>query len=151
ANPAGTANSSPFYFPPIITSVSPPGGVAGTPVTINGTNFSPVFQLDFNGAFVGYAIQTDGRIVTTVPGGATTGPLRVTSAAGSGTIGFFVGAPPSIASLAPQGGPVGTPVTVTGSGFTGITSVVFGGVAASFNVLDEHTLTATVPGGAVTG
>lgn len=47
----------------------------------------------------------------------------------------------------------GTPITITGSGFTGATAVRFGGGAAaqSFTVDSSTQITATVPAGAVTG
>jgi hypothetical protein len=39
-------------------------------------------------------------------------------------------------------------VTITGTNFTGATSVTFGGAAASFTVVNATTITATVPAGA---
>ena len=57
-----------------------------------------------------------------------------------------------IADFSPTAGPVGTSVTITGSGFAGTTSVEFGGVAATtFSVDDDSAITATVPATAVTG
>jgi hypothetical protein len=55
---------------------------------------------------------------------------------------------PVITGVAPNAGPVagGTSVTLTGSGFTGATSVTFGGTAAtSFTVTSDTTITATAP------
>jgi len=46
---------------------------------------------------------------------------------------------------------VGIPVTLTGSFFTGATSVQFNGKAALFTVVNDHTLVAFVPLGATTG
>ena len=59
---------------------------------------------------------------------------------------------PSITSYAPASGPVGTTVTLTGTGFTGTTSVLFfNQKAATFQVVSDTTITATVPAGATTG
>jgi hypothetical protein len=46
---------------------------------------------------------------------------------------------------------VGTPVTLTGTGFTGATGVTFAGVAATFTVLSDTQISATAPGGSATG
>jgi len=59
--------------------------------------------------------------------------------------------PPSIASFAPTSGPVGTAVTVNGSGFTGTTSVKFNGTAAGYAINSDTKITATVPNGATSG
>ncbi len=63
-----------------------------------------------------------------------------------------LGAPgPSITSFSPSTGPVGTPVTINGSGFTGATAVMFNGTAATFTVSSDTQITATVPAGATSG
>jgi hypothetical protein len=57
---------------------------------------------------------------------------------------------PTVTSVSPNSGPIagGSSVTITGTTFTGATSVTFGGVAASFTVVNATTITATVPAGA---
>lgn len=55
---------------------------------------------------------------------------------------------PVITSISPNFGPVagGTVVTITGSGFTGVTAVDFGaGNSASFTFIDDNHITATSP------
>jgi IPT/TIG domain-containing protein len=57
-----------------------------------------------------------------------------------------------ILSFTPPSGPVGTQVTITGTGFTGATKVTFGGVKATSFVVNSGTqVTAKVPTGAKTG
>jgi len=59
---------------------------------------------------------------------------------------------PTLTSLSPASGPVGTSVTLTGTNLTGVTSVSFNGTAAStFLVVSATSLTATVPAGATSG
>ncbi|WBA41479.1 beta strand repeat-containing protein [Hymenobacter canadensis] len=59
---------------------------------------------------------------------------------------------PRLTSVAPTSGPVGTSVTLRGTGFTGATGVSFNGTAATiFGVTNSTTATATVPAGAATG
>jgi hypothetical protein len=54
---------------------------------------------------------------------------------------------PHITSFSPISAASGT-VTIKGSSFTGTTAVSFGGTAASFTVVDDNTITATLAGGA---
>lgn len=58
---------------------------------------------------------------------------------------------PVIADFTPKIGPVGTLVTVSGQFFTGVTSVLFNTTSAPFTVVNDTTLTTTVPAKASTG
>ena len=53
--------------------------------------------------------------------------------------------------LAPASGASGTTVTLTGSSFTGASAVNFDVIPASFTVVSDTSITATVPTGSVTG
>jgi hypothetical protein len=58
----------------------------------------------------------------------------------------------TVTSFTPTCGPVGTPVTITGTGFTGADGVIFNGTnATTWAIVNDTTATATVPAGAVTG
>ncbi|WP_054811934.1 IPT/TIG domain-containing protein [Nocardia arizonensis] len=58
---------------------------------------------------------------------------------------------PTITSLAPTSGPAtgGTSVTITGTGFTGFTTVRFGATATTFTLDSATQITAIAPGGEV--
>ena len=58
-------------------------------------------------------------------------------------------ATPTVTSISPATGPAtgGTTVTITGSGFTGASQVLFGGVAATFTVEDDTGISAIAPAG----
>ncbi len=59
---------------------------------------------------------------------------------------------PTLTSLSPTSGPVGTSVTLTGTSLGGATAVRFNGTAATtFAVVNGTTITATVPAGATSG
>ena len=58
---------------------------------------------------------------------------------------------PTITSFSPAGGSAGTVVTITGTNFTGATSVAFNGAGASFTANSATQLTATAPAGVTNG
>jgi len=126
-------------------------GPVGTVVTITGTNFTGATAVRFNGLAASFTVVSDTSITATVPAGATTGPITVITP-NSGplitTTRFTV--TPAITSFTPASGPVGTVVTITGTNFTGATAVKFNGVPASFAVVSDTSITATVPTGATT-
>jgi hypothetical protein len=142
---------------PTVSGFSPASGPAGTSVTVTGTGFTGATSVSFNGtAASSFAVGSDTQLTATVPAGATSGPIAVTTAGGTGTsAGSFtvttVAAAPTISSISPTSGPVGTSVAITGTGLSGITSVRFGGVSAAFTVVSATRVNATVPSGAKTG
>jgi hypothetical protein len=76
---------------PTISGYTPAaGGPAGTPVTINGQNFSGATSVKFNGTTATYTVSSDGSsISTSVPAGAKTGPITVTTPGGTATSSSF--------------------------------------------------------------
>ncbi len=58
---------------------------------------------------------------------------------------------PLISGFSPDIGPAGTVVTISGSNFTSATDVFFNGTSASFTVLTDASIEATVPVGASSG
>ena len=142
-----------FYLPASITGFTPTNSPAGTTVTINGINFIGATAVAFNGTPASSFSVTNNTIIgATVPGGVITGPISVTTPAGttnSGTL-LFYGAP-AIYSFSPMHGLPGTRVMISGLNFLGATAVLFGGVQASFTVTNNTTIGAVVPAGAQTG
>ena len=143
--------------PPVITSFSPANGMAGANVQIFGSGFANVQNVIFNGIGAAFASITPSQVNATVPGFATTGPIRVITAAGTAVSAssFIVGTSsrmPVITGFSPPGGPAGAPVTILGANLDGATAVTFGGTAANFtrpNAAGQ--IDATVPAGARDG
>jgi hypothetical protein len=140
------------YAPlPTISSFTPGSGASNTTVTISGANFTGATAVKFNGTSASFKVTSSGTITTSVPKSATSGPITVTTAKGTATsaASFFV--PATITGLSPTSGKVGTVVAVSGTNFTGASSVKFNGVVASFSVTSATKISATVPTGATTG
>jgi hypothetical protein len=139
--------------PPAIGSFTPTSGSVTAAVTISGSQFTRATDVTFNGTATSFTVVSDTTIQATVPAGATTGPINVTTPAGMATSAtpFTVLDPPTIASFTPTSGPVNTSVTISGANFTGATAVTFNGTAATFTVVSDTTIQATVPAEASTG
>ena len=143
---------------PAISGFSPAAGPAGTFVTINGPFLAGATAVTFNGTpAASYAVNAAGQVTAVVPAGATSGAIRVTVPNGTAvsSTAFTVQRTypkPVVAGFSPGSGPVGTAVTVTGSGFyAGVTAVQFNGKAAVAEVLSGTSLRAVVPAGAGSG
>jgi uncharacterized delta-60 repeat protein/gliding motility-associated-like protein len=143
--------------PPTFTSFAPTSGYPGTSVTLTGSNFSTVPGLNvvrFNGVVATVTASTATSITTTVPSGATTGPVSVEVACQTATApGNFTVLipPPVITSFAPASGPIGTSVTLTGTDFgstVGTNIIYFGARRATVTAASPTSLTVVVPAGA---
>ena len=71
--------------PPEVTDLSPARGAPGTKVTIAGRHFAKTGAVTFNGAGASFRVVSRTQLETTVPAGATTGPIEVTTPYGRGT------------------------------------------------------------------
>ena len=98
-----------------------------------------------------YTVVSDTYMTAVVPASGTKGTVTVTTPSGTLKSKQTFTVVPVISSFTPTSGPVGTKVTITGSGLTGASKVSFGGVSAAFTVNSGTQITATVPSGAVTG
>jgi len=92
---------------PEISSFSPDSGEVGTDVTISGTNFIDVTAVKFNDVSASsYTVDSERQIRATVPNGATTGRIKVTTPGGTAVSGddFVVIEEPGITVTQPNGG-----------------------------------------------
>jgi hypothetical protein len=143
---------------PTIVSFTPTSGSAGTSVVITGTGFSGAVSVKFNGTNASFTVNSSTQITTTVPANASSGHIAVTTPSGTGTssasFAVTATAPPApfISSFSPTQGNIGTPVTISGSNFTGANSVTFNTTSTTvFTVNNDSSITVNVPNGASTG
>jgi len=139
-----------------VTSVSPNTGsfAGGTNVVISGTGFTGATEVLFGGiAAPSFSVVDDSEITATSPSQpvGTVDVSVLTPAGGSAATSadsFTYELGPRISGISPQVSPTsgGTTVTLTGTGFTGATSVTFNGaVATNLTVVSDTQLTVTTP------
>jgi uncharacterized repeat protein (TIGR03803 family) len=126
-------------------------GKTGRTIQILGQGFVGTTNVSFHGTPASFTVLSNTFLTAVVPAGATTGVITVSTPGGTlkSSRKFLV--LPSITSFSPPSGPVGTPVTITGTSFTGTRKVTFAQVVATFTVDSDTQISTTVPVGAVTG
>ena len=154
--PVGTCESrSSFTVIPVpaIESITPLSGAIGSQVTILGRGLTGATKVQFNGVSGSFTVASDTKVTATVPKGASTGSLSITTPGGTGksSSSFTVIPVPTIESITPLSGMVGSQVTITGRSLLGASRVTIGGSAALFNVTSDVMILATVPNEAVSG
>jgi hypothetical protein len=158
---ASNAKSFTVTPPPVIAGLSLTSGPVGATVAITGSNFtaggtqSP--QVVFNPQIFASPISsTDTSITVAVPAGATTGDLLVSVGGGNSNSVLFTvtSSNPSISSLTPAGGVVGTGVTISGTNFgssQGASTVTFNGTTGTPTSWSATSINVPVPTGTTTG
>jgi RHS repeat-associated protein len=148
---------------PVITSIAPPAAQKGSSVTLYGSGFGaspgPPGQgsstVQFNGVVATINSWNDTSVTVTVPTSATNGPVSLTEQGfSSNGVQFTVLEALSVTGVAPNSGPVGTSVTITGTGFGPTQSnstANFYGTAAAVTSWSDTQVVVTVPAGAATG
>ncbi len=154
----GTGDQYTYVAPLSVTGVSPMSGptAGGTTVTISGSGFTGATAVSFGGtAAPSYTVNSDSQITATSPAHAAgTTDVTVTTANGTSPSSsadqytYVTAGPPAVTGVSPNSGPStgGTSVTITGTGFTGASTVSFGTVPApSFTVVSDTTITVSSP------
>lgn len=151
----GTADDYTYTGGPTVTLLTPATGptTGNTFVTVTGTGFTPSgMTVTFGGTAATFAYNSSTSLTAVSPAhSAGTFDVIVTTPGGvspNTVLDDFIytgTSAPVITSISPTSGPVGTFVTVTGSGFLGSSVATVGGVSASFTVVNDTTVTLTVP------
>lgn len=153
---ATASSTNMFTVSPRVTSFSPALGNIGSQVTLFGANFI-VGQTTVRFGSVQAAspsVTAANQLVTHVPSGAVSGPISVSTFAGTNvtTSNFVVSGAAVITGFTPAIGPTGSVVVISGGDFTSASAVKFNGVnAASFTVTAASQIHATVPPSASAG
>lgn len=152
-----TADQLTKILPPTITFVSPATGTAlgGGTTVITGTNFTGATAVMFgNVNAASYTVNSSTQITAIYPPGKGKVDIRVVTPHGTSAITpadqFFYVLPavPTVTNVSPNFAPTsgGIPITITGTNFTGVTSVHFGDKPAiSFTVNSPTQIIAICP------
>lgn len=144
---------------PNISSLSPNAGLAGTTVTVTGTDFGTsqgASTISFNGTLASATSWQPTQIVATVPTGATSGNVTVTASGVTGSAVYFAVSGPVISKLSSYVGESGSYIGIQGFHFgatQGASAVTINGTPAivpSGDWTDTYILI-VVPSAATTG
>ncbi len=152
STPSGTVTSSNrFVVAPRLVSLAPTNGIAGTVVTIRGTNFADLIAVRFRDIPASVQTVSSNVITAVVPNEAVSGSVNVITPAGivASTNVFLV--LPTITDFTPVSGQAGSPITVFGTGFADVIAVQFNGIASAFAVQSSTEILALVPAQASSG
>ena len=140
-----------YAFTPVVSSVSPASAVAGTPVTITGTNLSGVTSVSFAGSSATIVSDSTTAVTALVPAGAADGAVTVVGPLGTATSAVVFHLAPSIDSFAPASATRRGTVTIDGSGLGTVKKVTIGGKRAVIVSESATRIVVTVPSRATTG
>ena len=125
---------------PVVSSFTPSSGTIGASVTVTGSGFTGASKVTFGGAAGMFTVNSDTKITATVPATASTGPVAVTTAGGTGTSTAKFTVSPGLVMSRSTGPPTAT-MTVSGAGFG-----AFEAVDVYFDTTDEVLASATGTG-----
>ena len=145
----GVATATPGFDPFFGTSAAAPHAAAIAALMQDRAD-GGLSVAQIRAAMTGTAIDIEAPGVDRDSGAGIVDALAAVGAVDEGT------PAPVVTGFSPGSGPVGSTVSVFGSGFTGATDVVFGlyataGQSASFTVVSDTEISATVPAGAADG
>ena len=144
---------SPYVGLGSFVETRPTSGIEGAKIGVLGQGFDSSSVVKFGGVQAKTVTTTGTTFLTaTVPAGALTGSVTVTTGSTKLTSNHTFRVTPQVKSFTPSDGAEGTVVTITGTGLKQTRTVTFDGVEAAAHTVESDTeITATVPTGAKTG
>jgi hypothetical protein len=157
-NTEGSSDGGSWFFSfdtglgPFVRTLTQSGEVGATVIFL-GQDFTGATEVEFGGVEAQFKVVSDTELGAAVPAAGATGPVSVVTPGGRLTALSNFKVLPKITTFSPPSGAVGTPVTITGSGFTQVKGVGFGDYVPATNVkvVSDTEVTADVPAGAKTG
>lgn len=152
----GSANCGVFFSFDVglgpFVSFLPAVRQVGHTVEILGQGLTGTTGVSFNGTpAITFTVLTDTFMTATVPDGATTGFIKVTTPSGTLTSNKKFQVKPQITTFSPASGPVGTQVVITGASLSQTSKITFNSViATNFTVDSDTQVSVIVPAGAST-
>jgi sugar lactone lactonase YvrE len=102
---------------PVITGFTPASSIAGTYITINGSNFYEASAVSIGGQATTFSIRSPNVIVAKIPAAATSGSVTVTNPYGQGSkSGFTITTAPALTYTTPQHLNTGQAASIVPSG-----------------------------------
>jgi hypothetical protein len=137
---------------PTITGFSVSSGITGSKLIVEGTALDTAKSVSLGNLAASFSVISASELEVTVPDGAKSAKISVTTAHGTVTGKAKYTVTFAITSFKPGVGGAGTKVTLKGVGFSSSATVAFAGVPATQVTVDSaKKLTAVVPAGAATG
>jgi IPT/TIG domain./FG-GAP repeat. len=151
SNHGGSTSFSGYNLPPTITSFSPASTSPGGIITLYGTHFLGTTSVSIGGVNALSFKIIDAQTLQVTVGANNNGDINITTYGGTATIPVFVLVPkPAITSFSPHSGPIGSLVTISGSGFASTADsniIYFGAVRANVISASTSSLIVRVPKG----
>jgi hypothetical protein len=82
--------TTPSVLTPQLAAVTPSSATPGANVCVYGANFSTTASVQFAGVNAPFTVSSDGFLIATVPAGAASGPLSITTSHGVVSLQFVV-------------------------------------------------------------
>ena len=138
---------------PSIKSINASSAFVGAQITVKGTDLEHLKYVNFYqtpSLRIPATINSSSSssVTFTVPTGATTGTIQLAGSCFYLYTGSVTILPSYLTSFTPKAAIENAPITITGNGFLGATSVKFQGTSANFIIEDQFTITAYMPVGA---
>lgn len=155
-SPNTDADNFTYVNPPTLVSLDPTTGLTtgGNSVVITGTNFVGVTGVSFGGTPAAtFTVDSSVQVTATAPPHAAGDVVvRVTAAGGTTSAGeenavYTYVAAPTITAIQPPAGPIdgGIPVKIVGNNLGAVNLVAFGDRTVTPTLVEDHTVTVTVP------